>query len=229
MSNRLKKYASDCRTLPRDVRGAWHTGGAAGVWLELRRRTMDRVVGYSSGLVIETDLVGLAETRLPPGIEIAAFGGPDWSSLGDLVDDRLSASFAADAAAGRSCIVAWRGERAVGYAWASPAVEARYESFELPLPVDAVYAWHTLVAREERGTGIGSALVSSELHRARAQGYRRSWTVIVPENRASLRTVAAVGPSRIVGTVMRVKLLSSMHSHYRGLANPRPLRELLAT
>ncbi len=225
---RLRKYVSDCRTLPGDVLGAWRTGGSASVWLELRRRTVDRAAKYTSGLVIETDLSGVAEIPPPPGIEIAPFAGPDWGLLGDLVGDRSAAGFAAAAAAGRSCVVAWRGGRAVGYAWASPAVEARYESFQLPLPADAIYAWHTLVARGDRGTGIGSALVSSELRLARAQGYRRSWTVILRENLVSLGTVVAVGPSRVVGTVTRVKVLSSMYSRYRELPHPRAVEELLA-
>jgi len=220
---RLQKYVTDCRTLPGDLRGAWRAGGAASVWLELRRRTVDRVGGYTHCLVVETDLSSLAEVPAPPGIEIAAFAGPDWSSLGDLVGDRLAATFAAAAAAGRLCIVARRGRQAVGYAWVSPAVDVRYESFELPLPSDAIYAWQTQVSLSERGAGIGSALVSLELQLARARGYRRSWTVIRPENTASLRTIAAVGPSRVVGTVTRLKVLSSMRSRYRELLNPRLL------
>lgn len=223
---RLRKYVSDCRTLPRDVMGAWRTGGAENVWLELRRRTVDRAGGYARGLVIETDLSRLTKCPARSGIEIERFAGPNWCSFGDLIADRTAASSAAAAAAGRQCIVARHNGQTLGYSWVSPAVEARYEGFDLPLPADAIYLWQTFVTREARGLGVGSALVSFELHLARDRGYRRSWTVILPENTASLRTIVAVGPSRVVGTVTRVKVLSSMHSRYRELPNPRAVGEL---
>jgi GNAT superfamily N-acetyltransferase len=220
---RLRKYVIDLQTLPGDVIGAWRTGGAANAWTELRRRTLDRAGGYASGLVVETDLSGLTAVPVPEGVEIVAAPGPDFSSLSHLAGDRLAGKLAAAAAAGRRCIIAKRNGRVVGFSWVSPAVVTRFESFELPLPADAIYVWQTLVEREERGTGIGSALVNYELRLARDQGYRRSWTVIRSDNTASLRTAAAVGPSRVVGTVTRLKLLSSMHSRYRELSSPRLL------
>ncbi len=226
-TTRLQKYVNDLRTLPGDVMGAWRDGGAPDVLLELRRRTVDRAGGYAHGLVIETDLSGLIARPPRPGIEIEHFAGPDWSSLSGLVGDRIAAKCAAAAAAGRQCIVARRNGQILGHSWVSPAVEARYESYDLPLPSDAIYIWQTLVMGEARGLGLGSALLSFELHLARDRGYRRSWTVIHPDNRASLRTVAAVGPSRVVGSVTRVKVLSSMRSRYSALPVAQPLEQRL--
>jgi GNAT superfamily N-acetyltransferase len=203
--------------------GAWRVGGASNVLVELRRRTLDRAGGYAHGLVIETDLSRLTPLPILPGVEIESYSGPDWSSLGDLVPDRLAGKFAAALAAGRQCIVARRAGKTLGYSWVSPAVEARYESFELPLPRDAIYTWQTLVAREARGLGVGSALVIYELHLARDRGYRRSWTVIHPDNRPSLRLAAGLGASSVVGTVTRLKVLSSMRSRYRPLPRAQPL------
>lgn len=223
-TSRMQKYLTDCRTLPGDISGAWRAGGMSGVWLELRRRTVDRVGGYARGLVVEADITDVPEVAPPPGIEITPFAGPDWSLLGDLAGERLRAKFAAAAAAGRSCMIARRGRQVVGYAWISPAVTPLYESFELPLPADAIYAWHVQVARQERGRGIGSALVGFRLHHARLRGFRRAWGVIRPDNIASLRSFSSAGPCQVVGTVFRVKVLSSMRSRFRPLVQPYSVR-----
>ena len=224
-ATRLQKYVNDVRTLPRDMMGAWRVGGASDALLELRRRTVDRAGGYAHGLVIESDLSGLVKRPPGPGIEIEPFAGPDWSSLGGLLGHRIVAQCAAAAAAGRQCIVARRNGQILGHSWVSPAVEARHESYALPLPADAIYVWQTLVTREARGLGVGSALVSFELRLARDRGYRRSWTVIHPDNHASLRTMAAVAPSQVVGRVTRLKVLSSMRSRYSAWPVAQPLEQ----
>ncbi len=108
----------------------------------------------------------------------------------------------------------------MGYAWFSPRIENRHESYDLPLPADTIYIWQVEVSRSERRQGVAAALLSSGLQLARTRNFCRSWIIIHPDNVASLRTIASVAPSRVLGTVARIKVLSWIHSRYRALSAP---------
>lgn len=220
---RLKKYVNDIRTFPGDALRAWRAGGWVAVQEEVRKRTLDRLGGYVRRFVIETDLLHLADVAAPPEVEIRPFTGPDWSLLGDMGRNRLAAQFGEASADGRICLVAWKQRHAVGYAWFSPTIESRHESYDLPLPYGTIYLWQIEVARGERRRGVAAALLSSGLRLCRDQGFHRSWMIIHPSNIASLRTIASVAPSRLLGTVARVKVLSWMRSWYRALSAPVPI------
>ncbi len=215
-------------TFPGDTLRAWRTGGWAGVRDELQRRTLDRLGGYVRRFVVETDLARLAEMAPPDEVEIRPFSGPDWLLLGDMARSRLAPQFGQAAAAGRTCLVAWNRRQAVGYAWFSPSVETRHESYDLQLPSDAIYIWQLEVVRAERRRGVAAALLSSGLMLSRAHGFRRSWMIIQPDDVASLRAIASVAPSRVLGTVARVKVLSWMRSRYRALSAPVPIEGTLS-
>ena len=219
----FRKYANDLETFPGDAARAWRSAGAAGVWLELRRRTFDRAGGFSRYLVIEADLSSIREIPMPDGIEIRPFKGPDWSLLGDLGGYRLTRCFARAAEAGRVCLVAWRGSTAVGYIWFSPKTEKCYENFDLSMPPDAIYLWQIQVARSERRRGVGAALGSFGLVMARGQGYRRSWMITRSDNLAAQSTIASLAPSRVLGSVNRIKVTSWMHTRFHVLPTPKPL------
>jgi GNAT superfamily N-acetyltransferase len=137
-----------------------------------------------------------------------------------MVPARLAHEFEGAAASGRICLVAWKQRHAVGYAWFSPSIELRHEGYELPLPPDAIYIWQLEVSPSERRQGVAAALLSRGLQLARDRGLRRSWIVIHPDNTASLRTIASVASSRVLGTVGRLKVLSWMYSRYRALSAP---------
>jgi hypothetical protein len=92
VAQRLKKYARDLRSLPNDVAAAWRSDGAAGVTLQLRRRSIDRLGGYVRYIVIEADMLPL-QPHAPSDCEISCFTDADWSLLGDLVPLRLVAIF----------------------------------------------------------------------------------------------------------------------------------------
>jgi hypothetical protein len=111
----------------------------------------------------------------------------------------------------------------VGYAWFSPAIESTHESYDLPLPADTIYIWQLEVSRSEPQWGVAAALLSSGLQLGRDRGFCRSWTIVPPNNVASLGAVASVGPSRVLGTVARLKVLSYMRSRYRALSAPVPI------
>jgi GNAT superfamily N-acetyltransferase len=116
----------------------------------------------------------------------------------------------------------------VGYVWFSPAIESRHESYDLTLPADTVYVWQIEVARSERSQDVGAALLTRGLELCRERGFHRSWIIVHPDNLASIQTIASVAPSRVLGTVGRLKVLSWMRSWYRSLSAPVPIEIRLA-
>jgi len=161
-------------------------------------------------------------------VDIRPFTGPDWTLLGNMGRSRRPQQFAEASEAGRICLIAWKRRQAVGYVWFSPAIESRHESYDLSLPADTVYVWQIEVARSERSEGLGAALLSRGLELCRERGFHRSWIIIHRNNFVSIRTVASVAPSRVVGTVGRLKVLSWMRSWSRSLSAPVPIEISLA-
>jgi ribosomal protein S18 acetylase RimI-like enzyme len=202
----LSKYLSDVRSFPGDALRAWRIAGWAGVQEELQKRTLDRLGGYVRRFVIEADLSRLAE----------------------MARSRLAAQFGEATAAGRTCLVAWKRRQAVGYAWFSPSIDLRHERYDLQLPSDAIYIWQLEVAPAERRRGVAAALLSSGLMLSRAHGFRRGWIIVHPDDAASLRAIASVAPSRVLGTVARVKVLSWIRSRYKALSAPVPIEGALS-
>jgi len=224
----LVKYIQDMKSFPDDALRAWRTGGWAGLKQEMRRRTLGRLGGYARRFLIETDLHRLVNAELPPEVDIRPFTGPDWTLLGNMGRSRRPQQFAQASEAGRICLIAWKRRQAVGYVWFSPAIESRHESYDLSLPADTVYVWQIEVDRNERSAGVGAALLSRGLELCRERGFHRSWIIIHPKNFVSIRTVASVAPSRVVGTVGRLKVLSWMRSWSRSLSAPVPIEISLA-
>jgi ribosomal protein S18 acetylase RimI-like enzyme len=223
VAQRLKKYARDLRSLPNDVAAAWRSDGAAGVTLQLRRRSIDRLGGYVRYIVIEADMLPL-QPHDPSDCEIRCFTDADWSLLGDLVPLRLVAIFEAARSAGRICLVAWQGTTAEGYIWLSPSVEERHENFALELPADAIYLWQIQVTRSARRRGVGAALIRAAFHLAAERGVRRSWMITRRDNIAAQRTIAAVSSCRVLGTLSRVKVAAWMRSSFVRFPEPFQLR-----
>jgi hypothetical protein len=67
---------------------------------------------------------------------------------------------------------------------------------------------------------VAAALLSSGLQLARERNFCRSWIIVHPDNVASLRTIASVAPSRVLGTVARLKVLSWIYNRFRMLSAP---------
>lgn len=215
MPGRLAKYARDARTFPADAHAAWEREGARGVWTEVAYRSVYRLARWSRSYVIEQDVAGGRELRVP-GVVVEPFEGP-WDRLGTLATGRELALMAMIRERGRTCFVAWRGGRPVGYTWCSERMEPDIEIYQLPLPPDAAYLWNLYVPPAERSGGIGSALASSRLAWAHARGLRRGWRVIRRDNAASLRTVdkTSGGHARVLGELRYVKLLDRAFVRYR--------------
>lgn len=217
MSIRLARYLSDARTLPHDARLAWHLEGWAGVWSEIRERTVYRLHRRGHFLVIEQDLSSFHPAPLPSGVGLAEVTEEEWPRLGEIIGTRKLVRYRGNAARGRICIAAWRGDRPIGYTWVSDRMEADIEVYPLPLPESAAYLWDLYVIPKERGSGVGSALVAARLDYARQRGFRTGWRMISPRNKASLRTLDKTsGPgTRILGEIHYRKWLSRARIDYQ--------------
>jgi GNAT superfamily N-acetyltransferase len=187
--SRAAKYLRDARSFPGDAANAWRREGLRGIGTELAYRSLYRIVRWSRSFVIAQDVASSRDVPPPRGIDISRFAGPDWDLLHPIASDRERHAFEDISARGRTCLVAWRGERPVGYTWCSERIELEVESYPLPLPPDAVYLWGLYVPSAERSGGIGTALASARLRWARERGYRRAWRVIATRNVPSFRTV----------------------------------------
>jgi GNAT superfamily N-acetyltransferase len=200
----------------------------------LRRRIadfrwqLDRIGGYGRKFLVETDLSRLAELAPPSEVEIRPFKASDWSLLGDILPRSLTVELDASGAEGQTCLVAWKRRHAVGYAWFYPEADRRQKPCGLPLPSDAVYIRQLEVDRAERGKGLATALLSAGLKLGRDQGYQRSWIVLDPRNTASVRTIASVAPSQVLGTVAWLRIFGWIRCRYRELHAPFPINTRLS-
>ena len=197
----MNKYLRDAMTFPRDASLAWRHSGARGALRELRIRTLDRVSRGGLALLFEHVVADVPHLPLPSGVRITPFAGPDWSQFLALASEKRIAGFRRRIERGRECLVAWRGDRPVGFTWISTRMDADMETYALPLPADASYHWDLYVASEERGTGVGTALAFERLHHAREKFFRISWRLIDIDNVASQRGAqkTASASTRVIG------------------------------
>jgi GNAT superfamily N-acetyltransferase len=212
----VNKYVRDVITLPRDARAGWRHRGASGVWRELRVRTLDRISRRGHALLLEHALADVPRLPLPDGIRIAPFEGPDWSLFLELTTAARIARYHKRIARGRECLVAWRGDRPVGFTWISTRMDSDIETYELPLPSDVTYHWDLYVASSERGNGIGTALAFERLHHARGRSFRAAWRLIDIDNLASQRTAqkTAAPSTRVIGELRYMSIFGRSWSRF---------------
>ena len=220
----MNKYVRDAITFPRDTRAAWRHQGASGVWREMRVRTLDRITEWGHAVLLEHALADNPGVPLPEGVRIAAFAGPDWTRFLELASPARIAGFRQRIARGRECLVAWRGERPIGFIWISTSMDRDMETYPLPLPPDVTYHWDLHVASSERGNGIGTALAFEPLHRPCEKTFRAGWRLIDFDNFASQRGAKKIaGPStRVIGEVRYVRIFRWSRCRYMpGEESPR--------
>jgi GNAT superfamily N-acetyltransferase len=211
----LAKYLEDCRTFPADAALAYRHEGWRGVWGVLAPRTVDRAFRTARMHVFAQPLEGAPEVPPPPGVRIALLGEGDWPALSGLITQREAVRFRALIAAGRHCVVAWRGEQPIGYGWVAGSIGPDVTACELNLPPHAAYFWDLYVLPSERSSGVGSALASARVLTARELGFAEGWRMIAPSNTPSLRTLVRTGQNtRMVGEFRYVKLLARVHSRF---------------
>lgn len=211
----LGKYLEDCRTFPADAALAYRHEGWRGVWQALAPRTVDRAFRTARMEVFAQSLDSAPEVPPPPGVRIALLGEADWPALSGLITQRDMVRFRTLIAAGRHCLVAWRGAQPIGYGWVAGSIGPDVTACDLRLPAHAAYLWDLYVLPSERSSGVGSALASARIRIARELGFVEGWRMIAPSNTASLRTLARTGQNtRLVGELRYVKLLSRVHSRF---------------
>lgn len=212
----MNKYVRDVVTLPRDAGAAWKHAGARGVWRELRMRTLDRISRGGLALLLEHVVADVPHLPLPDGVSISPFAGSDWTPFLALTTPKRIERFRTRIARGRECLVAWRGERPVGFTWISRRMERDIETYVLPLPSDAAYHWDLYVASEERGSGVGTALAYARLHHAHEQSLRIGWRLIDIDNWSSQRGAqkTATQSTRVIGELRYRSFLGRSWSHF---------------
>lgn len=218
--HRVTRLLGHWRDLPAEATRAWRLGG----FQELRQLLADRSVHLlfrrERMLVITQPLDGVREVPAPPGVTIAAATAVDVDRLGEMVGARDLDLFQARHAAGRTCLIAWRDGRAIGYTWLSERVGPDVTVCPLPLPPHAAYLYDLYVVPTERSSGIGSALVSARLRVARERGFTEGWRMIAADNHASLRTVdkTSGAGTRVIGEMRYLKILDRVYPRF----TPRP-------
>ena len=212
---RLAKYARDWRTFPHDAVVAYRRGGFREVWDTLASRSLHRLVRVGRLIVFAHPLDRAPEIQLPEGVTISRVNLAGCDALDTLVAQRELDRFRGLVAAGRHCLVAWRGIRPIGYAWVAERMGSDVTAVPLQLPPDAAYLWDLYVVPAERSNGIGSALATARCQVARAGGFREGWRMIEPSNHASVRTLERSGPgARVVGEIRFIKLMTRMYVRF---------------
>lgn len=214
MIARLPSWVGSLGSLHHDAALAYRRGGRRDLWVTLANRSLYRVCRHGHLLIIAQALEPFREVPPPPGVRITEATPSDWPALGELVTRPELNLFARRLAEGMVGLVAWRGDRAMGYTWVTGRLLPFVTPFPLALPSHAAYLFDLYVVPQERRGGIGSALVSARMALARARGFVEGWRMVAPANKASLRTMekTAGGGTRIVGEVRYVKVFNQVFS-----------------
>ena len=216
----LRKYVTDLRTLPGDLALAHRHNGWRGAWNALATRTVHRVFRTDRVVIFAQPLDGSPDVAPPPGVCIAPLSEANWPALSRLVAQRDLARFRRLVASGRHGVVAWRGSQPIGYGWVAERIGPDVTACDLALPAHAAYLWDLYVIPSERSNGVGSALASARMRKARELGFSEGWRMISPSNVASLRTLARSGNgTRVIGELRYVKVLSRVHVWFRAHAD----------
>lgn len=213
----IRKYLMDLKTLPGDARLAYSHEGMRGVWKAVAARSLHRLIRTGRVIVFAQNIGYGPQIGPPPGVMIRVAGLSDRPAFASLAGEREGARFEQLLRNSRHCLIAWRGEKPVGYAWIADHAGPDVTFWPLPfgLPANAAYLWNLYVLPAERSTGIGSALAQARLRFARERGFEEGWRMVAPANTASLRTVrkSAAG-TRVVGQVRFVQLLDRTYARF---------------
>jgi len=216
IGRRLARLAGHWRGLPAEARRALRTGGVRELGLVLADRSVHLVYRRDRMVLLAQALDAVREVSAPDGVTITVASRVDFARLSELASARDIELFQARHDAGRTCLMAWRDGRPIGYTWFSEQITPDVTVCPIPLPAHAAYLYDLFVLPAERGSGVGSALVAARLRLARERGFTEGWRMISVGNRASLRTVEKTGGrgARIVGEMSYVKVLDRIYPRF---------------
>lgn len=207
MPNPLAKYAADLTGLPGAAAVGYRNEGLRGAWDALAARTVHRVIRASRLTLFAQTLERIPDVAPPPGIRIERLREASLEALAPIAGERERDRFRRLLDIGCIGLVAWRGERPVGYAWVAAEMRPEVSHCPLELPPHAAYLWDLYVVPAERRSGLGSALAAERLRTARDLGRSEGWRMITPDNTASLSTLRRSGARpRVVGELRYLKL-----------------------
>jgi GNAT superfamily N-acetyltransferase len=216
IGRRIARLAGHWRGLPTEARRAFRAGGVRELGLLLADRSVHLVYRRDRMVLLAQPLDSIREASKPDGVTITVASRRDFALLSELASARDIELFRARHDAGRTCLMAWRDGRPIGYTWFSERITPDVSVCPIPLPPNAAYLYDLFVLPAERGTGVGSALVSARLRLARERGFTEGWRMISVDNRASLRTVEKTGGkgTRVVGEMSYVKVLDRIYPRF---------------
>ena len=163
--SRITAYWFDLRTLPGDALLAYRHEGWAGAWKAVASRSLHRVLRSGRLIVFAHPVEQMVDVAPPAGVRITQPTGQEWARLASLVGRRELQRFLALSARGRRCLVAWRGDTPVGYAWVAGDLGPDVALSPLPLafPSSAAYLLNLYVSslrakqRDRLGSRVGPA------------------------------------------------------------------------
>ncbi len=213
---RITRFVNHWRGFPAEARRAYRVGGLS----ELRQAVADRSVHLlfrrDRMVIIADPLDAIREVAVPSGVTITVAQPSDWDLMSGMASARDIELFRNRQIQGRTCLIAWRDRRPIGYTWFSERMGPDVTACTIPLPPHAAYLYDLYVIPSERGTGVGSALVTARLNAARERGFTEGWRMISVGNGASLRTAekTASKGTRVVGEMTYFKVLDRMFPRF---------------
>jgi GNAT superfamily N-acetyltransferase len=182
----VNKYLLDAATFPGDVRQAWRSDGAHGLWLELAERTVYRLARAADYDLYERDLTTVRHVATPNGLEVRMLARDEHAKLGALMTSRRRAQLDRDPV-DRIVFAALRDGIVVAYSWWTHTFDTALDFSPLTLPSDAIFHGFVHVARAERHRGTAGALFGAGEGYFFERGIRACWFLINSENIAGAR------------------------------------------
>jgi hypothetical protein len=130
----LAKYMVDLVTFPGDAVVGYRNDGLRGVWETVAPRTVHRIVRRSRLTVFSQPLDTIPDLKVPAGVTVAPLRPEQVPALAPVVGERDRERFRQLLDVGCIGLVAWRGERPVGYAWVAREMRPEALSSFLPMP-----------------------------------------------------------------------------------------------